>query len=441
MKFFKIINKILLGIILLTGFFLIVGVTYSFFTSGLTGQEVDTTITVEAGDMRIVYDGGPDITALNIKPSEEPFATKNFTITGTNTFSNDEMWYEISLIVDENTFSTNALSYTLEGVNNAANGKIISDILTRQAINNTNIKLGRGNFSGLVTGGVHTYTLKVYFYETWLDQSIDLRKKFKAHIEIEDYIPLPLNNYLLTLVDTEQGTGEFIYENGYRYEGLNPNNYVILDNELWRIIGIFDSYSHGIDGQNLAKIIRNDSIGDYKWSSSSNNWDTSSLKSYLNATYYNGLLQNSKNIIESVKWKLGGISTYSAKDITAAYTTERGTTVRSGNPIETTGHIGLIYPSDYGYAAPKTSCARSKDLTAYNVSGCYNNNWLFKAVSEWFLTTNSYTSGYVWYLHSNGRMVHIISNTQFAVRPVLYLKSNTMIISGDGTSENPYIIQ
>ena len=70
-----------------------------------------------------------------------------------------------------------------------------------------------------------------------------------------------LNNYIIGLSGSEQGTGQVVNENGYRYEGKDPNNYIWFNNELWRIIGVFDSASHGQAGQNLVKIIRNDSIG------------------------------------------------------------------------------------------------------------------------------------------------------------------------------------
>ncbi len=43
-----------------------------------------------------------------------------------------------------------------------------------------------------------------------------------------------------------------------RYTGKNPNNYVLFNNELWRMIGIFDG---------KIKIIKNDSIKDMSWDS------------------------------------------------------------------------------------------------------------------------------------------------------------------------------
>ena len=56
-----------------------------------------------------------------------------------------------------------------------------------------------------------------------------------------------LNNYITSLSGSTQGTGEVVNENGYRYEGKNPNNYIWFNNELWRIIGVFDETSHGVN--------------------------------------------------------------------------------------------------------------------------------------------------------------------------------------------------
>ena len=73
-----------------------------------------------------------------------------------------------------------------------------------------------------------------------------------------------LNNKIIGLSGQTQGTGQVVNENGYRYEGKDPNNYIWFNNELWRIIGVFDSASHGQSG-NLVKIIREESIGGLAW--------------------------------------------------------------------------------------------------------------------------------------------------------------------------------
>ena len=131
-----------------------------------------------------------------------------------------------------------------------------------------------------------------------------------------------------------------------RYYGATPNNYVSFNNELWRILGV-------IDGK--IKIIRNESIGRYAWASNnSNNWNNASLKSYLNGEYYNSIDGTYKNMISEETYYLGGATSSNHTTLTASgyYNAERDSSqVYSGNPASTTQYIGLMYPSDYGYAA------------------------------------------------------------------------------------------
>ena len=142
---------------------------------------------------------------------------------------------------------------------------------------------------------------------------------------------------------------------GIRYDGKNPNNYVWFNNEYWRIIGVFDSNSHGQSGKNLVKIIRAEKLGGLSWDKSNNNdWTTASLNSLLNGAYYNaqdgtnlgfcygysgvvsncdyrikGIQSEYRDMVANVTWYLGG---YSSTSATAAsfYSYERGTTVYSG---------------------------------------------------------------------------------------------------------------
>ena len=219
-----------------------------------------------------------------------------------------------------------------------------------------------------------------------------------------------------------------------RYYGANPNNYVSFNNELWRIIGV-------IDGK--IKIVRNESIGSMQWnSSSSNNWNNASLKSYLNGDYYNSIDETYKNMISEETYYLGGPTSSNSATLTASgyYDAERSSTVYSGNPTSTTQNIGLMYPSDYGYAAG-SSCL-STALYSYS-SSCNNSDWIYSRATEWLQVplANSSTSapilpGYSYI--NNG--IYVVINS-LTVRPVLYLNTNVQITGGDGSQSNPYIIE
>ena len=276
-----------------------------------------------------------------------------------------------------------------------------------------------------------------------------------------------LSQLIMNKVGTTQGDGKVVIENGYRYEGKNPNNYVLFNGELWRIIGVFDSNTHGLSGQNLTKIIREESIGSYAWNkSNTNNWSVASLKTILNDYYYNynastgvdecyfysttvpgncdftktGLNETSRSMIENVTWHLGGHSTQSATASTF-YTAERGTTVYGSNSTTTTGYIGLMYPSDYGYSVLASSCARTTNLSSYNSSSCGGESWLLKNGYEWTMTHKTSYSSFVFYVYRNA-YVDNSANANYgnAVRPTAYLKSNVYVISGTGSITDPYVI-
>ena len=276
-------------------------------------------------------------------------------------------------------------------------------------------------------------------------------------------------------------------ENGLRYEGADPNNYICLDNKtsgacansslLFRIIGLFDedTSSNGTTNagsKKLLKVIDTNNYGgkDGKvWNSAgTNNWSTASLKTELNGTYLTTLLGtsnvNSKlsSAIANTKWHLGGANDSNRTTLTAEgiYTQERNTSaIYSGNPSSIYAKVGLMYPSDYGYATVggtttnKSSC-RAKELYNWHnssYSDCKNNDWLFKSQSgfvnngEWLLSPYSSFSYRAACLYSTGFVilfgVSSVGNNQYAVRPTFYLDSSILkIVGGTGTSADPYHI-
>ena len=158
-----------------------------------------------------------------------------------------------------------------------------------------------------------------------------------------------------------------------------------------------------------------------------------------------------RNAIESVVWNLGGTASYTSASNGLAshfYGYERGTTVYSGRPTTWTGKIGLMYPSDYGYA---TSGGSTTDRAAclakemYNwdgseVSDCKNNDYLYKSgYTQWTLAPNSSYASNVFGVHDTGYVLHSNAYNTYGVRPVAFLKSNISITDvGLGTVESPF---
>lgn len=275
-----------------------------------------------------------------------------------------------------------------------------------------------------------------------------------------------LSDYVISLVGKSQGTGKVINENGYRYEGKNPNNYIWFNNEYWRIIGVFDSATHGQAGKSLVKIIRDKQIGYQTWDSAgTNNWSTSSLKSLLNDYYYkatdgtnsgkcygysntvtsncnytkNGIQSYYRNLIQSVTWHLGG---YNSIAVTANnfYTYERGTTVNGSNPTTTTGYIGLMYPSDFGYSALESNCARTTLLSEYITAACAGASWLSGRSFDLTLTQYTTNATQTISISREGKIAARDAIGNYGVSPVLYLNSSVYLVDGNGSLDNPYII-
>ena len=284
-------------------------------------------------------------------------------------------------------------------------------------------------------------------------------------------------NYSLTseIVDDETS------DNNLRFIGANPNNYVWFNDELWRIIGVMNNIDDGSDTlKTRLKIIRDEPIGSYSWDNKangvgssisdhgSNDWSDSALQQVLNSeAYWNrtsgecpyggngatttcdfsntGLTSEAKIMISNAVWNLGGSIAFD--DVTAStfYERERGTTVYTGRPTEWTGQIGLMYPSDYGYATSGGSTGRDTCLAMelYNwdsSSDCYNNDWLYNSSNyQWTLTPDSSRSNNVFLVGILGLVgTYYANHTNNAVSPVLYLSSNVRITGGDGSRDNPF---
>ena len=283
------------------------------------------------------------------------------------------------------------------------------------------------------------------------------------------------------------GTTTSLDGGNIRYYGASPNNYIYFNCsdysnqssstcETWRIIGVFNG---------KLKIIRNTSIGNYSWDNKNtstgaedaygkNDWTTARLMKLLNPSDYytadsndNSLGQSlywnsasgkcyssqnnattncdftstgikndtTRNLISEETWNIGGWNSYSVYS-NQIYEYERGTTVYSGRLTTWTGKIGLMYPSDYGYAADLSKC--TKQLGSYNDSTCKSNDWLFNSNNQWTLTPNSGYSRNAWSVYSFGNLNYNNASYTNGVRPVLYLASDLAMEPGDGTSSNPY---
>ena len=438
--------------------------------------------------------------------------------------------YTVSLESLEGT--TLASNYLKVMVNNNE-PLLLNSLSTTDVVNTTSIESRILDTGTLFKNNTKEYSIRLWIdYNTTLDDLNNETKVLKSKIIIKG-VPSnekeSLANHVTSLSKTDTvNLASDDPDKNIRYIGKNPDNYVYFNCsdysnqtadtcEKWRVIGVFNNVtkSDGIK-ENLVKIIRADSLGEYSWDYKkngvgtsttdygSNDWTDSQLMMMLNPTnylksgytnssdiislgsqqlyskmgsYYNGTkgckptavasgasfsctevdftstgLKNdtTRNAIEEVVWNLGGSSTYNDVTPSMFYERERGTTVYSGRPTKWTGKIGLMYPSDYGYA---TSGGTTKDRVACLAKGLYSwespdfsdckgNDYLYNSsLYQWTLAPYSASASSVFGVYRDGYVVDLDARYTYVVRPALFLKSNIQVDKGTGEKSNPYTLK
>ena len=477
-------DKRILLAVLLTGVFLIItGITYAYFSLVVSGNDVAETINVSTTKIELIYTDGNEIKVDSI----EPKWTTTKTITVENT-GNEEAYYALGwqklyneiqkeeLVIRSTCTSSGATGGTCDNTDNV----VVPQTSEVTAETNKVIYPYKENVK-ILPGEKHTYTVTIEFinYDDKA-QNYNQGKRFygvlgaaesSKKLTISDvcqnttFASCLKDNYELAgLTEIDQAaTGNQNYVTAeYRYQGKTPNNYITFNGEtgVWRIIGVFEVETPQSDGtytkENKVKLIR-DRIGTAAWNevnSATNysDWTTATLMTTLNSgDYYNrtgtyasnGLTDNAKNQISSTKWYLGNV-TYgsSSKDCQGTYQEERSTNVYSGNKQTWDGKVALIYPSDYMYAS--SSCYNNGTIGFnYDDSICKSTNWLLDT-NNWFwaVSPSSSSSDGARYVNNSGKVN--TGDTSFSsggVRQSVYLDTSVKYMSGDGSSNNPFVIE
>jgi len=293
------------------------------------------------------------------------------------------------------------------------------------------------------------------------DTEIECNINYQNDTSTKTLLTTEVQNKATTITSTNNSDTT---DTSYRYQGKQPNNWVWFNNELWRIIGNIPTCldSSCSTKENLVKIIRAESIGGIKYSTSATNknWGGNTLYTTLNDYYYGkidatgtdyclsgdvsrktlcnfgvkGIFKDQNDyygrMLKEV-YAYAGSVTLTSRTIAASYTNE------TSKLSKTT--VSLMTVSDYGYA---TSGITFTSIKPNGLSSYEQNNWLYGQGSEWTMTPYSADGEvYVWYVESTGKLLQS-GDCQYgyAVRPVVYLNSNVFITGGTGEQKNPYIL-
>ncbi len=265
-----------------------------------------------------------------------------------------------------------------------------------------------------------------------------------------DIYQLTLAEYIKSQYTGTQGDNALYYhnstlkngagDNSYRYAGASDsvNNYICLgsdvatcpDANLFRIIGVFG---------NQTKVIRAKSVGYQQWHTSADNtWSSSSLNAYLNGTYLTSLGTIAEKIATTT-WKVGGGSgsNISASVPATAYKNEVGS---SASTTIIDKKIGLMYVSDYGFAASPSAWTKilgDYDGTDANGTSIKTINWMYMGYNEWTISRHSDNTNSAFFVNSTGNVLGSNVRSDNGVRPSFNLESSVKYVSGSGSMSDP----
>ena len=397
-------------------------------------------------------------------------------------------------VVVENQGDLDAVLSSINGVseNNNKDPKAIK-------VSVENIKVG----DPLLASESKTFQVKVYwdasvdFNETNMSKEIEITLTYEQSDDGVPVGPIPgdgvdMGGQDVEIVTSGDGLYEDQYEDGrYIYRGSEPNNYIQFNNELWRIIAketdgtykiirdeilpqnanyttmAYDERNHRTTDNNTyckysnfygcgvyAAVSGTFQTPDGKYSGTVT--EDSSIKEYLNNTYYPTLNGTSKTQVQSHAFNIGSVQ----------YLDESGNdsiekNIAGEKMYQWTGNVGLVNVSDLLRASTNIACTSATDEfnavdqdVPQETCGSYLTtmspiNEGLGGIGYWTMNAFSAESddypGFAWraaFSQGVGQFGRYFASNDYnhGARPVLYLKSDIELTSGTGTKGNPFVI-
>ena len=348
---------------------------------------------------------------------------------------------------------------------------------------------------------IEEYTITITFINHNYDQNINTGKSFISKVIIQkerlitsvsdvakngDNLVTAIQN--LSTKSKPSYTGLYHHDasltngaedNSYRFAGasVQVNNYVCFGSttpcpadNLYRIIGVFgdkvklikSDYATtallGADGDYSKMYTANNynnsnykgnnlaNIAAYYWNKSNRNtWSLSNLnKTNLNKNFITNIGADWTAKIADTTWKVGGntwanIGEQPAKTAYQNEIVNPVTTNSQDNKTEYSAKIGLMYASDYVFAAAPS--AWTTQLNSYNDEAIKNVNWMYMGLYEWTISRLADGSYSAFSVGNTGEVGNnFIGSYAFGVRPVFNLSSSVNYVSGSGTAADPILV-
>ena len=402
------------------------GVAYAFVFFLHNEEVAQGNLTSDMVTIEVSDEGSISLEDTSPKTDEEGLNGVSKTITITNTSKIDTL-YTISLTPsDTNTIDTTSIRY----------GLYINGVLKKtDYVGESNIV-----YESLLLQG-ETINVEIYL---WVDTYYEgTGTSFSGTFNVDaDEAVMTITDYISKLVGKDKGVYAINNSDAvstdvtdikeYRYSGNNAHNYIWFNCqngttggssncELWRIVGNFNVKANEYaNSYPRLKIVKEESL-DNQVFGTNNTYSGSTIATYLNGDYYNGLTTSAKKMIIDSGWNVG--SSVLTNTPSASLTSEQLTKVYT--------KVGLLTASDIGYSTNTDNYTKT-----LNDTDLYTNSWL-KGSSYYTLTpiTDSTTTVIG---NNSTALASVDVTTETGIKPSVYLIPNVYIKAGNGTLNKPY---
>lgn len=492
----KIISVVAVVALALT----VITATYAYFQAQV-GNPASADIKVNANTVdTFTFSNG---SAISFSINQDNFASgkgnqtgstyASATLTANNKTNTATEHYYLYLNIENNTFTYSVNESTPEIIMTVtdSSGNEVADISTLNHVivtgaNGTQVSgYDITNKKGLITlfnnreitttsSKEEKWNIKVTFVNYDASQSANAGKSMSAKVMIQkEKIVQTVANIcksgqsLSSCIAAMDGIDETLYhhdatltngagDNSYRFAGASDavNNYVCFgsnvtpcpDDNKYRIIGVFDYKVGENQTEQRVKLIKSTSIGKSKWDSNDKNtWSTSTLNTYLNNVFITTFDEPTKGKIAETTWKVGGNTKANIQNqpVKTAYQNEIVNPVTintTDNATTYSAKVGLMYASDYGFAAAPS--AWTSTLYYYDGEAIKSANWMYLGIYEWTLSRAADSSNEAFGVYADGYVIDDFNSVTLPrdVRPVFYLSSSVNYASGSGSATDPIVV-
>ena len=375
---------------------IILGVTYAWLIQTVNGNKIQA---MRVGTFKLSLEEGNSLSlpSSEFMSDEDGLKQDGFTFSVANTgkFTGSYSVYlaDDSINSDQTRLDDKYIKYNLE-VNGTKGNSV--------ALNNRKIYEGT-----LAKGKTDSFVLRI-----WLNKDVngDIGGqvfKVKLRIEVNQEItPTPVAEKLLAgvgsngSIDTSDSEQTFI-------TGTNPNNYIWYSGKLWRAVSIDST-------DNSVKLITQWDISIISYNVVGNSlFQGSYMEQWLNDTTVDGFLENLREPEKFIKMDSVWNNTITTETTKPAKTTL------------VTDAVGLLNMYEY------TMSLKNAD---------YKTGYLNNGLNWWTMTPSDSNNIYLVNDYGVAPTMYSSRNT-FGIRPVINLKSNIKIVSGNGTKDSPYRLE